>query len=185
MSYVYFILDEISSAVKIGKANDVLERLATLQTGNPNKLVLLGYIKCISEKHSFLIEKQHHQKFKDLHINGEWFSYDEKTFENLLSIESNIKVKSKRQPLTRNTLWGEEVVRDIKSHPRCHFYPELVAQIKENYEKSLNLKLPFRTMRYPTNGKQMLLPYSTEVNRVFICAKKHNENRKQKKFENQ
>jgi hypothetical protein len=185
MSYVYFILDKISNAVKIGKANDVLDRLSTLQTGNPNKLILLGYIECISEKYSFLIEKQYHQKFKDLHLNGEWFRYDEKIFQNLLLNESNIKTKSKRQPLTINTLWGEEVVRDVVTHPRCYFYSELVAQIKENYEKSLNLKLPFRTMRYPTNGKKMLLPYSTEVNRVFISARKHNENRKQKEFEKQ
>ena len=67
--------------------------------------------------------------------------------------------------------------------PRCYFYPELVAQIKESYEKSLSLKLPFRTMKWPTNGKQMLLPFSKEIDKVFISAKKHNENLIQKKFE--
>jgi hypothetical protein len=72
---------------------------------------------------------------------------------------------------------------DINLHPHCYFYPEYPAQIKESYENSLKLTMPYRTMRWPTDGKQMLLPYSKETNRVFICNKKHNENLKQKRFE--
>lgn len=183
ISGVYFVLDEKSNAIKIGKANDVEDRINSLQTGNPNTLRLMHYIECSSEQHGFLLEKQYHEKFKHLRISGEWFEYDEKLFESLFDSQIDTKPKPKRESLTINTIFGEEVVRDINIHPRCFFYPELVAQIKESYEKSLGLKLPFRTMRYPTNGKQMLLPYSKEVNRVFISAKKHNENLKLKKFE--
>jgi len=185
ISGVYFLLDEKSNALKIGKANDVEDRINKLQTGNPNKLRLMHYINCSSEKHGFLLEKQYHEKFKHLRISGEWFKYDEQLFQSLFDSEINTKPKSKREALTISTLFGEETVRDINQHPHCFFYPELVAQIKESYEKSLSLKLPFRTMKYPTNGKQMLWPHSIEVDRVFISAKKHNENLKLKKFEKQ
>ena len=185
MSGVYFILDEKSNALKIGKANDVYDRINKLQTGNPNKLKLMHYINCSSEEHSFLLEKQYHKKFKHLRINGEWFEYDECVFQSLFVGQINHKPKNKRESIIVNTLFGEETVRGIDMHPNCFFYPHMVAQIKESYEKSLSLKLPFRTMKYPTNGKQMLLPFSKEVNRVFISAKKHNENRNLKKFEQQ
>jgi len=180
---VYFLLDQKSKALKIGKANDVEDRINKLQTGNPNKLRLMHFIECSSEEHSFVLEKQYHKKFKHLRISGEWFQYDEQLFQSLFAVETNTKPKNKRESLVINTLFGEETVRGIDMHPNCFFYPQLVAQIKESYEKSLGLKLPFRTMRYPTNGKQMLLPFSKEVDRVFISAKKHNENRTLKKFE--
>lgn len=183
MSYVYFILDEKSKAVKIGKANDIEDRISSLQTGNPNQLKLIGYIKCNSEQHSFMLEKQYHEKFKEFRGNGEWFVYDEKLFEDFIQNESNIEIKRKRQPLIISTLFGEETVRDVSEHPRCYFYPEHCAQIKDSYENSLNLSMPYRTMPWPTNGKQMLLPFSKETDRVFISFKKHSENLKQKRFE--
>ena len=37
-------------------------------------------------------------------------------------------------------------------------------------------------MEYPTYGKSLLLPYSNEVNRVFISTKKHEENMEYKRF---
>ena len=46
MSYVYFILDEKSKAIKIGKANNIEQRLSDLQTGNPNILNVIYQIEC-------------------------------------------------------------------------------------------------------------------------------------------
>lgn len=182
-SYVYFILDENSKKIKIGKANDVQERISSLQTGNPNPLKIRHIIECKSEQISFLLEKQYHEKFKHLRGIGEWFDYDENLFEEFILNQSNIQVKKKRQPLVISTLFGEETFVDIELHPRCYFYPECSAQIKDSYENSLKLSMPYRTMAWPTDGKQMLLPFSTETNRVFISTKKHNENLKQKRFE--
>ena len=45
MSYVYFILDIVSNSIKIGKANDIQERLSGLQTGNPNILNVIYQIE--------------------------------------------------------------------------------------------------------------------------------------------
>ena len=97
--------------------------------------------------------------------------------------EIDFEPKSKRKALITNTLWGEEILFDIKTHPRCYFYPQHVAQIKESYENSLSLTNPFRWMHYPTNGEKKLLPYSHETDRVFISTKKHEQNLELKRFE--
>lgn len=183
MSYVYLILDEKSVAVKIGKSNCVEERLSSLQTGNPNELKIIWCSEYVSEQHSFMLEKEYHEKFKDLRISGEWFRYDEKIFNEFISEQTNFKLKQKRAPLTIHTLFGEEEVVSINSHPRCHFYPNHPAQLKVRYEDFDTLKIPYRTMAYPTYGQQMLLPFSKETDRVFISYKKHNENLELKRFE--
>jgi len=174
-SSVYFVADLNSNAFKIGKADDVYRRIGELQTGNPNPLTLLHAIEFQSSDESFFYEKKYHQFFKHFHLNGEWFKFNEEILKNFLLKEIKIEPKSKRNSLTIYTLFGEETF-DIKKFPRCFFYPYLVAQIKESYEKSINLTIPFRTMSYPTKGKKMLGQYSQEVNRVFISGKKHLEN---------
>ena len=181
-SNVYFILDEISEAIKIGKADDVDSRLSSLQTGNPNPLLVLHYIKCRTPQHAFLLEQQIHDMFGHLHRRGEWFTYNKELFKNFFINEMCIEPKQKRDPLIRQSLFGEEIIFDVKKHPRCFFYEHHVAQIKESYENAQNLTLPFRTMKYPTDGKSMLLPHSREKDRVFICAKKHQENLKYNKY---
>ena len=181
-SYVYFVGDLESNAVKIGKADDVDRRIGELQVGNPNPLTLLHSIKfsCSDEAHFY--EKKYHKFFEHLYLTGEWFKFDEQIFQNFFLNEVVVEPKSKRSPLTVYTLFGEENIRDIKKFPRCFFYPYLVAQIKESYENSLKLKLPFRTMAYPTKGKKMLGTYSDQIDRVFISGKKHLENLEYKKF---
>lgn len=176
MSFVYCIFDEKSNAVKIGKANNIDERLADLQTGNSNSLKLIGCVECKSEEHSFWLEKKLHKKFKHLLIRGEWFVYDVQIFESFLSDKNDSKINRRRASLVNNTLFGEELLFGINNSPSCYFYPNLTAQIMDNFEKALKLKTPFRTMEYPTNGKSMLLPFSNTKDRVFISTKKHQEN---------
>ena len=172
MSYVYFILDEKSKAIKIGKANNIEQRLSDLQTGNPNILNVIYQIECRSEEHSFFIEKKYHKQLREFHINGEWFD------------DINYTPKETRNPLKITTLFGEEYIEmfGIKNSPSCYFYPNLIAQIMHNYEESSKLKIPFRTMQYPTHGKPMLLPYSNKKDMVFISTKKHKENMELNRF---
>ena len=180
---VYFILDSESNAVKIGKANNIYDRLSDLQTGNPNTLRLIHQIDCESEEQSFLLEQTLHKKFNEFRKSGEWFNYDESIFDGFFDDELNFQRTSKRNSLEWNSLYGTESF-GIKDFPCCFFYPNLTAQIMTNYEDAVHKKVPFRTMKYPTDGKQMLLPWSTEKNKVFISDRKHKENLKLKKFEN-
>jgi hypothetical protein len=179
---VYFILDSASNAVKIGKANNIDSRISDLQTGNPNPLELIHYIDCESEEQSFLLERKLHNKYKELRLVGEWFMYDESVFQELFQGGLKLQRKCKREPIIIETLFGQESF-GIEDFPCCFFYPNLTAQIMNNYEESIRKKNPFRTMKYPTEGKQMLLPWSTKTDRVFISDKKHKENLKMKKFQ--
>ena len=66
---VYFIGDMNHGPIKIGKSKDVYKRLKVLQTGNPSFLEILG------TKSGYPgLESKIHDKFKHLHIRGEWFS---------------------------------------------------------------------------------------------------------------
>lgn len=182
MSNVYFILDAKSAALKIGKANNIEERISDLQTGNPNILTVEHFIECKSEEHSFELEKKLHKKFEHLNLIGEWFKYDSDLFNYINNEPIKFTPKEKRNSLKIGTLFGEEELFGSKNSPSCYFYSSLTAQIMNNFEESVKLKVPFRTMEYPTNGKLMLSPYSNKQDRVFISHKKHEENMQLNRF---
>jgi hypothetical protein len=173
MNYVYFIYDRIKKAVKIGFTNDLPKRLSDIQVGNSTELEILKFIPCESAAAAELFETQLHATFKHLYIRGEWFEYKEEEFQQLFTEGLNYKFKERRAPLSRSTLFGEETW-GIKEFPRCFVFPELPAQVLGKYEDVKDWTLPFRTMKYPTNGKRMLGDYSPELDRVFISNKMHN-----------
>jgi hypothetical protein len=180
---VYFILDKKSVAVKIGKSNDISSRLDELKTGNPNPLIVIHHIDCKSEKHSFKVETELHRKYAHLHIQGEWFRYVEDEFKDLIDLNYHFKTKEKRTSISYGTLYGEEEF-GINKFPDCYFYANLKAQILDSYENIITKKkLKWRTMEWPTYGKQELLPWSTETDRVFISDKRHKQNIEQKNYQ--
>lgn len=65
---LYFIQSEYGGLIKIGRARDVAARLATLQTGCPEPLQVVGIIR---EGGRF--EAQIHNHFHMLRVRGEWF----------------------------------------------------------------------------------------------------------------
>lgn len=67
---VYLISHE-DKYLKIGHTNDINNRFSRLQVSTPIKLKLIHLIKG-----GVNLEKELHQKFKDLRVNGEWFVYD-------------------------------------------------------------------------------------------------------------
>ena len=66
---LYVISDE-SQRVKIGVTGDVWKRLRTLQTGHPEKLIVL-YVEEIDNP--TIIERYLHRHFHEKRLNGEWF----------------------------------------------------------------------------------------------------------------
>lgn len=175
---VYLILDEVKNAIKIGKANDVEQRLSDLQIGNATELKVLSVIPCLSEDHSKDVEIDLHHEYSEYHLRGEWFRYDESVFERLIQSGIDFTPKKTREPLivSRNTLFGEEEVFNSDKAPQCYFYTKLKAQSLGKFEKIANLTISWRTMAYPTKGKQKLLPFSEDYDRVFISDRKHKEN---------
>jgi hypothetical protein len=181
---IYLALDIKSNALKIGKANDVGQRISELQVGNPNELEVLAVIPCKSERHSVEVEKLLHKKYERYHIRGEWFQYNEEVFRDLAKRGIDFTPKKSREPLIekRQTLFGEEVIFDSTDMPDCFFYPSLKAQTLDKYENLINRKVRYRTMAWPTYGKKLLLPYSQELDKVFISDKKHKQNLEHKRY---
>lgn len=68
MQYLYLI--ECREFYKIGVANDVKSRLASLQTGNP---IQLSIVTCFGFNNAEVVEKSLHQRFELSRQIGEWF----------------------------------------------------------------------------------------------------------------
>jgi hypothetical protein len=71
--FVYFILNEDSSAIKIGKAKDISKRIKSLQTSSPAKLRLIKSIQVKSDKEAQELEQSLHKQFQEIRLAGEWF----------------------------------------------------------------------------------------------------------------
>lgn len=67
-AFLYFIQAGEEGPIKIGIAANVTKRLDMLQTGNPEKLRIVGLLECHDS-----LEKVLHGRFRDGHIRGEWF----------------------------------------------------------------------------------------------------------------
>lgn len=65
---VYFIICSITGLVKIGRADNVGQRLSTLQISSPGALSILGFFRAPSSFENFL-----HCLFSRNHVRGEWF----------------------------------------------------------------------------------------------------------------
>lgn len=70
--YVYFVRSAQQNAVKVGIARDVRARIAGLQTGNPNRLELVGAIPGGRHAELFL-----HRLLGEKRLVGEWFEIDD------------------------------------------------------------------------------------------------------------
>ena len=71
--FIYFIFNDDSYAIKIGRAANVEKRLQSLQTSSPVTLQVLKTIPVGSLKQAQEVEKFLHAKFSHLRISGEWF----------------------------------------------------------------------------------------------------------------
>lgn len=73
--YVYFIQMQAGSHYfcKIGRSKDPQNRLGELQVGNPFNLVLIGTVRCQSDRHSMHVERLAHRMFRSAKRRGEWF----------------------------------------------------------------------------------------------------------------
>ncbi|MBF2025141.1 MAG: GIY-YIG nuclease family protein [Oscillatoriales cyanobacterium C42_A2020_001] len=71
--FVYFILNEDSNAIKIGRARDLTKRLKALQTSSPTKLTLIKSMQVEGIEAAQALEQSLHQQFSEVRLAGEWF----------------------------------------------------------------------------------------------------------------
>jgi len=131
LNVIYFISD--GDYVKIGKADDLTERLVTITTHNPRDIKILATIK-VGKNNIFKEERLAHEFFENYRIKGEWFSKDilpllpdyiKKRNGFILNLEE--KYLNRKQTMVA-TLEGLKPINSFR--PRCHFFPHLPAQIK-------------------------------------------------------
>jgi hypothetical protein len=99
---IYFIKDTVTLAIKIGYSKKPNERLGSLQTGNPSKLILLGTIPGNETD-----EATFHIKFAQYQLEGEWFKGE--IIEQVLEIISSHK--KQRLEIRRKTVTEEITVQ--------------------------------------------------------------------------
>lgn len=66
--WIYFVQVGAAGPVKIGCTRDVTKRISSLQTGHPERLVLLGCFEGTTRD-----ERELHERFHAHRLTGEWF----------------------------------------------------------------------------------------------------------------
>ena len=72
---VYFVQEDESHFVKIGKAQDVSKRLSGLQVGSPHVLSIYHTVQCPDDYSD--AERCLGEMFRTNHVRGEWYKLDE------------------------------------------------------------------------------------------------------------
>jgi hypothetical protein len=104
--YVYVI--SAPGAVKVGRTSvSPLDRLRSLQVGNPNRLVLEYSVKTDD---STSLERMVHSRLEDSAVSGEWFSVDPKIAQRAIQEALIALVESKQYQACRNTPRGIALV---------------------------------------------------------------------------
>jgi Meiotically up-regulated gene 113 len=86
--FVYFVLNEDSNAIKIGRARDLGKRMKALQTSSPALLRLIRSIQVNSGKEAEALEKSLHLQFRSIRLAGEWFKAEAELLEHIQTYQS-------------------------------------------------------------------------------------------------
>jgi hypothetical protein len=99
MAHFVYIVSSTRHYFKVGVARNPEQRLASLQTGNPEALHIEALIKCPSEKAAYGLESVLHRRFVRRHMRNEWFKFSktksrikkerEKVYNTILTVVQN------------------------------------------------------------------------------------------------
>lgn len=130
-----YVIGVTACPVKIGVASDVPRRLATLQTGCPDLLLVHHTIK-VPEFLACEIEAEAHRAFKSRHRHGEWFGVDaNEARDEVLRISEKQRTQAQGQVARTGDILDElEVEFEIARNARMamQWYRGLAANQKGN-----------------------------------------------------
>jgi hypothetical protein len=86
--FVYFVLNEDSNAIKIGRARDLAKRMKALQTSSPALLKLMKAIQVEGSEEAQELERSLHKKFSETRLSGEWFQAEEELLKYINSFDA-------------------------------------------------------------------------------------------------
>ena len=174
---IYFISD--GSYIKIGKSEDIDERLPALSTGNPNILSLVAWIECPLRVLE-IFEKKVQKDFIKYHHHKEWFNL----IDNMNMISEYVEkeagriIKKENRALNNfkvNTLFGEVSAKELL--PPCGIFPDHVAHSNYAFDDPRNfynrsgrsIRFEGITPAHPAYAGKS----SDKVSLMYICAKAH------------
>lgn len=177
---IYFLLNTERKTLKIGFTdNDVKSRISNLQTGNSDKLTLIGLIDGDLNLEKFL-----HNLFSNKCENGEWFNFDNelKDFVTCLNINKNhvyeliLQKQYKELENLKNNVERVGIAKTIK-------HANLPEKIKQKLEKNnligklkRNVKNKFLVLKDDDNYEEFdLLQFKAEFykdSNIFVSEYK-------------
>jgi hypothetical protein len=110
VNMIYFLKDTGTQAIKIGYSAKPKGRVGGLQTGNPHKLIMLGFVAGTKED-----EAVFHLRFAQYQMEGEWFRGD--IIEEVLEIISTYKEQRLAMRRVRMTEANDPDVSTGESFP--------------------------------------------------------------------
>lgn len=100
--YVYLIATRDMTFFKIGASTNPPDRLADIQTSNPDRCTLLHYFPCLS---LFAAEKKLHEVFSHKKASGDWFQLSREDVAWLLTIDFVGADKINRKTVPDYRVW--------------------------------------------------------------------------------
>jgi len=83
--YIYFIRNEETKRIKIGKTVDVPSRLSALQTANDSVLKVITFLAVPKETMKFW-EEALHDAVKEYRVIGEWFELPDAVLQQTIAV---------------------------------------------------------------------------------------------------
>ena len=104
--YIYLIRQGDSNYYKIGMSKNPKNRLKDFQVASPQKLTLKHISECENAEPNQQ-EASLHKKFKEYHVRGEWYRFNENQISwviNILDTHSTEKHRKKMEKIFRGML---------------------------------------------------------------------------------
>lgn len=131
---IYFIQQGKTGPIKIGYSNNVNERIKSLQSASPEKLVLLGYINGTRKQEQLI-----HRFFHKYQMEGEWFTPAPRVLNYIFSLIVGFDIK----PTECNDLDG--MLKELEKT----FIKTALQRFNNNKTKAAeSLNISFRSLRY-------------------------------------
>ena len=118
MSCVYFIRHKNTKPIKIGYTEKETpeDRIASMETGSPFGIELLGFIKSSNAKR---LEIELHKEYSSRRVKGEWFNLTEEEVKSILrehDVSNITSLRILKAFLVKESLTPKEVIDIVKWH---------------------------------------------------------------------
>ncbi len=140
---ITYIFSSSNGIFKIGCTNNISQRIASIQVGNPNFIELCATLYGGKE-----IEKKLHEDLEEYRVSGEWFNINEEIIHNIREENKAIFKYHDTLDSLLSYLFLELSKEDDKEYSIEDFTnsknPKVLKSLKRAIEDGMNRQLPYR-----------------------------------------